>query len=77
MSKILEDIQDEFPNFNLNKLKTGQAKKIANSFFRTKKARSKFGTKDLKNIKNKGQNVFSSFEENAETFYKLELTQEQ
>ena len=77
MSEILNDIQVKFPKFDLKKLNTGQAKKIANSFFKTKKSRGMFGTKDLKNIKHKGGNVFSSFEENEKKFYRLELTTEQ
>lgn len=78
MSEILKDIQVKFPKFNLNKLKTGQAKKIANSFFRTKGKRlSIYSAENLKKIKKGGKNIFSSFEENGEIFYKLELVQEQ
>ena len=75
--KLIQKIRDNFPKFNLRKLSTGQAKKIANTFFKTKKSRGMFGTKDLIKIRINNKNIFSEIQEDEDSFYRLELNSEQ
>lgn len=73
----IQEIRDNFPKFNLRKLTAGQAKKIANKFFKTKKYRGMFGTKDLIKIRINNKNIFSKIQEGETSFYILELNSEQ
>lgn len=78
MSEIkIQEIRDNFPKFDLRKLSAGQAKKIANKFFKTKKYRGMFGTKDLIKVRINNRNIFSEIQEDEISFYRLELDLEQ